>query len=260
MTAVTPEREPSDHAVNLLWRRYAADGDRAARDGLILQYASLVKFVAGRLGTRLPSNIESQDLVSYGTIGLIDAIDKFDLDRGLRFETYAVQRIRGAMLDELRRLDWVPRSVRSRATEIQTALADLEHRLGRSATEEELAAHMEVEVTFIRSALSDVAAGGILAFDELAGGDRTLSEILADPMADDPDAAVEAAEIRRILVAAVRGLGERERTIVVLYYFESMTLAQIGDVLDLTESRISQLHTKAVLSLRNRMTLATREA
>lgn len=260
MTAVTPEREPSDHAVNQLWRRYATDGDRAARDGLILQYASLVKFVAGRVGTRLPANVESQDLVSYGTIGLIDAIDKFEPDRGLRFETYAVQRIRGAMLDELRRLDWVPRRVRSRATEIQNALAELEHRLQRSASEAELAAHMEVDVASIRNALSDVAAGGILAFDDVAGGDRGVEEILADQAADDPDAAVEAADMRRILVESVRGLGERERTIVVLYYFESMTLAQIGKVLDLTESRISQIHTKAVLSLRNRMTLATRDA
>ncbi len=262
MTAATPGREPSARAavpgVDDLWRRLKRDGNPEARDGLILHYAPVVKFVAGRLRGGLPATVESQDLMSYGTIGLIDAIDKFDPERGLRFEAYAVTRIRGAIIDELRRLDWVPRSVRARAREIQEALATAEHRLGRSVSEAELASELGVDTAALQRSLDDVAAGGVLALDDSGDDGPRLHEVLVDPGAD-PAGHVERGETRRILVEAVKALPERERHVVALYYFESLTLARIADILQVTESRVSQIHTKAVLSLRNRLTLATRD-
>lgn len=256
MTAATPGRERSDAAINDLWERRTT-GDASARDALIIHYAPLVKFVAGRIGAGLPSVVESQDLVSYGMFGLIGAVDRFDPRIGASFEGYAVQRIRGAILDGLRGLDWVPRTVRSRARRIQDGLAELEHRLQRTPTEHELAAHLEMEVGRLRHALGEVAAGGLIALDDLSI-DRgpTLREVLVDPDAEVPGGALEAAELRAALLTAIRGLPERERFVVTLYYFEAMTLAQIGDVLGVTESRVSQIHAKAVLSLRNRLTRA----
>ncbi len=258
MTEATPGRERSDAGIVELWRRFAG-GDGGARHGLIVHYAPLVKFVAGRIGAGLPKTVEPQDLVSYGTIGLIDAVDKFDPQRGVRFETYASVRIRGSIVDALRRLDWVPRSVRTRAREIQRGLADLEHRLQRSPTESELADHLGMDVAKLRSALGDVAAGGVIGLDELGSEEGpALREVLADPAAADPAGVVDRKELRRILIEAIRGLPDRERDVVAMYYFEAMTLAQIGGILDITESRVSQIHAKAVLSLRNRIALAMR--
>ncbi len=261
MTAAIPGREPTARAVapavDDLWRRLKGEGDPAARDGLILHYAPVVKFVAGRLRSALPATVESQDLMSYGTIGLIDAIDRFDPGRGLRFEAYAVTRIRGAIIDELRRLDWVPRSVRARAREIQDALATAEHRLGRSVSDTELAAELGVDPAPLQRSLDAVAAGGVLALDEPGDG-AGLADILADPGAD-PARHIERTETRRIVIEAVKSLPERERHVVALYYFESLTLSRIADILQVTESRVSQIHTKAVLSLRNRLLLAARD-
>ncbi len=259
MTAATPGRDRSDAALNELWERRIAN-DSSARDALIVHYAPLVKFVAGRIGAGLPAAVESQDLVSYGTFGLIDAIDKFDLAVGVRFETYAAQRIRGAILDELRSLDWVPRAVRARARLVKEGLAELEHRLQRSATEAELAIHLDMDVAQLRRALGEVAAGGLVALDELGteGDGLSVRNLLGNASPEEPGGALERAELRNALLAAVRGLGERERTVVSLYYFEAMTLAQIGEVLGVTESRVSQIHAKAVLSLRNRLTRSTR--
>ncbi len=261
MTEATRGREASDRAVGDLWHRFTADGDHSAREGLILHYASLVKFVAGRVGTRLPASVESQDLVSYGTFGLIDAVDRFDPARGFRFETYAVNRIRGAIIDALRGLDWVPRRVRARARDIQTGLAELEHKLHRVPSEEELADHLDMSVAQLRKTLGEVAAGGIIGLEDVGDPEHgvRISDVLADPTAPDPGSALEEGELRRMLLDAVRNLPERERTVVVLYYFEGMTLGHIGRVLDVTESRVSQIHAKTVLSLRNRLALATRE-
>jgi RNA polymerase sigma factor for flagellar operon FliA len=254
------DRATADQAIADLWRRFRQDADVDARNGLILHYASLVKFVAGRIGTRLPASVESQDLVSYGTFGLIDAIDKFDAARGFQFDTYAVNRIRGAILDALRKLDWVPRRVRAAANEIQRGLAELEHRLQRSPSDEELAAHLDMTTAELRSALDDVVGGGIVALDDVADPGRgpRLADLLADPTATDPGDAAEDAELRRIVLDAVKALPERERTVVALYYFESMTLGEIGGVLGVTESRVSQIHAKTVLGLRNRLILALR--
>lgn len=257
MTEPTRGRERSDTAIFELWRRFAG-GDVGARNGLIVHYAPLVKFVAGRVGAGLPSSVESQDLVSYGTIGLIDAIDKYDIDKGVRFETYAATRIRGSIVDALRRLDWVPRTIRARAREIQRGLAEIEHRLQRSPTEAELADHVGMDVTRLRNTLGEVASGGVIGFDELGADGPALREILTDRHSEDPAWAVDRQELRRILIDAVRGLADRERDVVAMYYFEAMTLAEIGRILDLTESRISQIHAKAVMSLRNRLSVALR--
>lgn len=249
--------EPSEQDLEGYWRRFKESGDKAAREGLIIHFAPLVKFVAGRVGVGLPRSVEQADLISYGMFGLIDAIDKFDLDRGIKFETYAVQRIKGAILDELRALDWVPRSVRARAREIQRSLDELEHRLKRSATEEELAEHMGMPVGELQTRLGEIASLGFVALDELLDpGDRgsaTLGDLLSDPQSMDPGGSFEKQETRYFLTDAINRLADRERLVVTLYYYEGLTLAEIGGVLGVTESRICQIHTKAVMSLRNRM-------
>ena len=249
--------EPSDQDVQSYWRRFKETGDLAAREGLIIHFSPVVKFVAGRVGVGLPKNVEQSDLISYGMFGLIDAIDKFEPERGIKFETYAVQRIKGAILDELRALDWVPRSVRSRAREIQRSLDELEHRLKRSATEEELAAHMGVEVATLQDRLGEIASLGFVALDELIDpgerGSSTMGELLSDPRTIDPSGSYEQQETRHFLTDAINRLAERERLVVTLYYYEGLTLAEIGKVLGVTESRICQMHTKAVLQLRGKL-------
>lgn len=249
--------EPTDHEIDGFWKRFKESGDQSAREGLILHYSPLVKFVAGRVGVGLPRNVEQADLISYGMFGLIDAIDKFDPERNIKFETYAVNRIKGAILDELRALDWVPRSVRARAREIQRSLDELEHSLKRSVTEEELAAHMGLPLDTLQTQLGEIAGLGFVALDELVDpGDRTsatLGELLADPKATEPGGSFEQQETRYFLTDAINRLPERERLVVTLYYYEGLTLAEIGNVLGVTESRICQIHTKSVMSLRNRM-------
>ncbi|OFW67298.1 MAG: hypothetical protein A2Z12_06215 [Actinobacteria bacterium RBG_16_68_21] len=247
--------EPSD--LDGYWSRFKESGDKRAREGLILHFSPLVKFVAGRVGVGLPRNVEQADLISYGMFGLIDAIDKFEPERGFKFETYAVNRIKGAILDELRALDWVPRSVRSRAREIQRSLDELEHKLKRSATEEELAAHMGVALETLQTQLGEIAGLGFVALDELIDpserGSATMGDILSDPKGVDPGSSFEQQENRFVLTDAISRLPERERLVVTLYYYEGLTLAEIGEVLGVTESRICQIHTKSVMSLRNRM-------
>ena len=167
MSEVTRVRERGENEIQELWERFKSSGDAASRDGLILHYSPLVKFVAGRVRAGLPRSVDAQDLISYGTFGLIDAIDKFDLERGFKFETYAVNRIKGAILDELRALDWVPRSVRARAREIQRSLAELEHGLRRSASDQELADHMDIPVEQLQHQLGELSTLGFVALDEL---------------------------------------------------------------------------------------------
>jgi len=254
-----PIRAPEADATQIedYWRRFKESGDERAREGLIVHYSPLVKFVAGRVGVGLPRNVEQADLISYGMFGLIDAIDKFDVERNIKFETYAVNRIKGAILDELRALDWVPRSVRARAREIQRSLGELEHRLQRSPTDEELAEHMNMPTSVLQDRLGEIATLGIMALDDLLNpGERdssTMGDLLADPAAADPSGSFEQEETRYLLVDAVNRLSDRERLVVTLYYYEGLTLAEIGKVLTVTESRVCQIHTKAVMSLRNRL-------
>ncbi len=246
---------PETGKVDSLWASFKSSGDETARERLILHYSPLVKYVAGRVGAGLPRSVDQNDLASYGLFGLIDAIDKFELERGFKFETYAINRIKGAILDELRALDWVPRSVRSRARRIETTIAELEHRLQRAPTEEELAQTLEMEVGDLQSALAEIGRSGIGALDDLVGSDTNTSvgDLLADPDGVSPEAAFQAEETRESLVGAINKLPERERLVVTLYYYEGMTLSEIGDVLGVTESRVCQIHAKTMMSLRNRI-------
>lgn len=254
MTEAT--REPDQTAeVDGLWEHFKASGGDALRERLILHYSPLVKYVAGRVGAGLPRSVDHNDLASYGLFGLIDAIDKFEPDRGFKFETYAINRIKGAILDELRALDWVPRSVRSRARRIETAIAELEHRLQRSPTEEEMSAQLEMPIDELRDALAEIGRSGIAALDEFVSSDSSTSmgEMLADPRGISPEHAFQSEETRRGLVDAINRLPPRERLVVTLYYYEGMTLAEIGEVLGVTESRVCQIHAKTMMSLRNRL-------
>lgn len=248
--------EKGDQELADLWQHYKATGDEAAREGLILHYAPLVKFVAGRVGSGLPKNVDQSDLVSFGTFGLIDAVDKFEPERGFKFETYAVNRIKGAILDELRALDWVPRSVRARAREIQRTMAELEHRFQRTPTEDEVAEAMEISPSTLRDQLGEIANLGFVALDELLNPSEkdsgAMGEVIADKEAIDPSGSFEKEETRYMLADSINRLPDRERLVLTLYYYEGLTLAEIGAVLNVTESRICQIHTKAVMSLRNR--------
>jgi RNA polymerase sigma factor FliA len=239
-----------------LWRRYKVEGDASARERLVVAYSPLVKFVAGRLGSGLPSHVEDADLISYGLMGLIGAIERFDLERGIKFETFAMTRIRGAIIDELRSLDWVPRSVRSRAREIEAAQSKLEHELQRAPTEEELAAKLGVEAEELRTSLLEIANSSVYALDELwtisdsSGDSVSLLDTISDPRADDPQESLASSEIKDRLTEGIASLPEREQLVIALYYYESLTLREIGEVLGVTESRVSQLHTKAVMRLK----------
>jgi RNA polymerase sigma factor for flagellar operon FliA len=242
-----------------LWQRYKKDGDERAREGLVLAYSPLVKFVAGRMSTGLPAHIEESDLISYGLLGLIGAIERFDPARQIKFETFAVSRIKGSIIDELRSLDWVPRSVRARAREIEAAQVKLERELGRAPSDPELAAKLEMTVEALQESLMQIANSTVVALDELwtvsdSSGDQvSLLDTMKDPNAVDPAKELGVSELKDRLANAIARLPEREKLVIALYYYENLTLREIGEVLGVTESRVSQLHTKAVLRLKSRL-------
>ncbi|WP_454049171.1 RNA polymerase sigma factor WhiG [Cellulomonas sp. Marseille-Q8402] len=246
------------------WLLFKSGGDRLVRERLILHYAPLVTAVAGRVGMRLPAMVEQADLVSYGMFGLIDAIEKYEPGRSVKFETYASSRIRGAIIDELRAMDWIPRSVRTKARAVDRAYAELESQLHRVPTESEVAARLQIDVRELRALFTQLSTVNVAALDELLGagedrGDRlSLLDTLGDDRTPDPENSFEAQETKFLLARAIDQLGEREKLVLVLYYYEGMTLAEIGRVLGVTESRISQMHTAAMLRLRARLTEADR--
>ena len=241
-----------------LWARYTEQPSRELRDQLIVHYSPLVKYVGSRVAAGLPQNVEQADLVSYGIFGLIDAIDKFDPERGYKFETYAISRIKGAMLDELRSMDWVPRSVRTKAKRIEQANAKLEAKLGRAPSDDELAAAMDVTTEELEGMLAKISFVGVVALDEmLSGGERGDSMTLGDTIPDSgagPVGSFEVEEMRQLLAESINSMSEREKIVLTLYYYEGLTLAEIGQVLGVTESRVCQIHTKSVLRLRSRLT------
>ena len=255
-----PEKDSSViDELGQLWRSFRKSGDKDARDRLILNYAPLVKFVAGRVRSALPPSVDHADLVSYGMLGLIESVERFDLDRDVKFETYAIPRIRGSMLDELRSLDWVPRSVRAKARELQRVMMKLHSELLRDPTEEELAVELGCEVDEVRDRLDATVAMSVVALEDLLTvsseeGDRvSLLDTLPDLLVEQPGEAMESEVTRQALLQAIETLGERERKVIALYYFEGFTLARIGDIIGVTESRVSQIHSKSVLFLRARM-------
>jgi RNA polymerase sigma factor for flagellar operon FliA len=244
-----PVRAPQPPDVDLLWQAYLRSPTRPVRDRLLVHYTVLVRSVAHRVAAGLPSHVEIADLVQAGVFGLADAVERFDPERCPRFESYAAQRIRGAILDELRAQDWVPRTVRGRVREFDRARDGLELRLGRAASDREVAADLGVALREVRGATRQVHLVSVEALDESGG----LSDVLADDAAADPVAVVQHRESVRELSRAVAELGERDRRVIRLYYLENRTLAEIGRVLGVTESRVCQLHSRLVARLRGRL-------
>lgn len=265
VTVKLDELTPEQLAVRSMWNEYKQTSSSASRDMLIVHYSPLVKYVAGRVSTGLPANIEQADLVSYGIFGLIDAISKFELNRGIKFETYAINRIKGAIIDELRAIDWVPRSVRFKAREVEKTLTRLENELRRAPSDKEVAAAMDLSVSELRAIYTQLSFVSVVALDELmsVGGEKgdkvSLIDTLEDTTTDNPESSFEVEEMKHILAGAINKLSEREKVVVTLYYYEGLTLAEIGQVLGVTESRVCQMHTKAVLQLRSRLNEAPEE-
>ncbi len=257
------EIQEAADSLTLAWDEYKGSGSSKARDQLILHYSPLVKYVAGRVAVGLPANIEQADLISYGIFGLIDAIDKYDRSRNIKFETYAISRIRGAIIDELRAIDWVPRSVRFKAREVEKAYAALENKLKRPPSDAEIAEEMGVSIADLNHIYTQLSSVSLIALDELMSmegdkGDKlSLLETLEDTKTAGPMEAFESEEMKEILVAAINRLPEREKKVITFYYFAGLTLAQIGEVLGVTESRVCQIHTKAVLGLKGKISEVT---
>ena len=249
--------DSAGHGIDALWVEYKKTGAKALRDQLIVHYAPVVKYVAGRVSVGLPRHVDEADLASYGIIGLIDAIERFEPARNIKFETYAVPRIKGAIIDELRSIDWVPRSVRAKARAVEQSYSKLEASLHRTPTDEEVAADLEMSPEEFQTALRKISFVGVVALDEVfRGGDHsdrsTLGETLPDATAGPMDT-FEVKETKEALVKAVSEMADREKTVLTLYYYEGLTLAEIGDILGVTESRVCQIHTKAVLQLRAKL-------
>lgn len=242
-------------ATQTIWENYKKTMNPNTRDKMLNEYLPLVKNVAGRMAMGFPKSVELNDLISTGVIGLIEAFNNYDPSRGVKFETYAVPRIRGAILDELRALDWVPRSTRAKSREIERAMTKLENRLGRSPSERELAKQLNISTDELLSALDDVSSTTLLSLDELICREddnrqvpriETIQNKGVKNVLND----LERGELRMFLINAISTLSEQERLVVALYYYEELTLKEIGEVMLISESRVSQIHTKAVLRLR----------
>jgi len=242
-----------------LWSLYKERRDPSIRDAFIRQYAPLVKYVAGKVAASMPNTVEFEDLVGFGVFGLLDAIEKFDPDKNVKFKTYAVTRIRGAIFDELRSIDWVPRSVRQKTKEIEDAVVNLEAKLGRPASDQEIASSLGVTEDDFMKTMLKISSTSVLSLNDVwYSGDEadkiSIGESIESPSSMNPDATVEREEVKRVIVQALSELPEKEKKVLVLYYYEDLTLKEIGQVLDVTESRVSQLHTKAILRLRAKLT------
>ena len=242
-----------------LWLEYKKTRSPQLRDKFIRQYMPLVKYVAGKLAVGMPGSVEFDDLVGFGQFGLLDAIEKFDPGKNVKFKTYAVTRIRGAIFDELRQLDWVPRSVRQKSREIEDTIVDLESKLGRTATDAEIAEKMGVSEAEYQQTVMKVSGTSVLSLNDVwySGNDNdhmSIGDSIESPSSLNPDVIVEREEIRKVIVEAINELPEKEKMVIVLYYHEDLTFKEIGQVLEVSESRISQLHTRANLRLRAKLT------
>ncbi len=248
----------SQEEITGLWTEYRRDQSTGIRDVLIENYLYLVKYVAGRMAMSVPPSVEIDDLVSAGVVGLMDAIEKYDPARDTKFETYAVARIRGAIVDDLRSLDWVPRSVRRKARMLEEAYAYLENELGRAAADAEIANRLNISLSELRTMVEEIVSAGLLSLDDFVGGQEgeKASRVIDLVCARDgvsPSSSIEREQMRDILAEAIMKIPDKERTVVALYYYEDMTLKEIGRTLGVSESRVSQIHTKAMLRLRGRL-------
>lgn len=238
-----------------LWEEYSKNKTPELRERIIIEYAGLVKIVAGKLGIYLGYNVEYDDLVGYGTFGLIDAIDKYDFDKGVKFETYASLRIRGAILDQVRRMDWLPRTVRQKQKKMDAAYQKLESESGRFATDEELAAELEISVDELSQWQAQTKAAGVVSLDEYLeqGSENGIVGTVESEDFAGPEKQMEQKTMKEVLVQSLESLTEKEKKVILLYYYEELTLKEISEVLEVSESRISQLHTKAIQKLRLRL-------
>ncbi len=237
---------------------YKAQSDEAKREAQLVAYLPLVKFIAGRIAISLPKSVELDDLINAGVVGLIEAYNNFDSSKGVKFESYASMRIRGAILDELRAIDWAPRSTRAKSREVEKAISSLENRLGRSPTEEEIAENLDISLDELYKLLDDVSSTTLLSLDEFTYGSEDdkqvpLVDTLQSPERSDALSDLEREEMRNLLVESIGLLTDQERLVIALYYYEELTLKEIGQVMELSESRVSQIHTKSVLSLRAKL-------
>lgn len=248
-----------DKSEEELWTLFKLNRNPKIRDLFVRQYAPLVKYVAGKVAMGMPHNVEFDDLVGFGVFGLFDAIKKFDPDKHVKFKTYAVTRIRGAIFDELRSIDWVPRSVRQKTREIEDTIHRLESSLGRSASDQEIADEMRMTTKEFQKMMLKISGTSILSLNDVwyTGDDSdkvSIVESIESPSSLNPDIIVEKDEIKRVIIQAITELPEKEKKVLVLYYYEDLTLKEIGKILEVTESRISQLHTKAIMRLRSKLT------
>lgn len=253
------DRALADKTEEELWQLYRETGDSEVRDTLVRQYAPLVKYVAGKVAVGMPHNVEFDDLVGYGVFGLLDAVEKYDPNKHVKFKTYAVTRIRGAIFDELRSIDWVPRSVRQKTREVEETVQRLEASLGRAASDEEIANELGISVKDLEKTMLKISGTSILSLNDVwyTGEDNdkvSIADSIESPHSLNPDRIVEKDEIKRVIVDAIYELPEKEKKVLVLYYYEDLTLKEIGQVLEVTESRVSQLHTKAIMRLRAKLT------
>ncbi len=239
---------------NLLWEEYIKTKSSMVKEKIILEYASLVKIVAGRLSMYLGYNVEYDDLVGYGIFGLIDAIDKFDYSKGIKFETYASLRIRGSILDQIRKMDWIPRSLRQKQKKIDAAITKLESELGRQVTDGEIAKELEITEEEYINWQGQTNVSNVVSLDEYieVGGEKGIDTIKQNPF-DRPEEVIEKQEVKRLLIEALEILTEKEKKVILLYYYEELTLKEISSILEVSESRISQLHTKALMKMKEKL-------
>lgn len=239
---------------NKLWEEYSKNREACIREKIIIEYAPLVKIVAGRLSMYLGHNVEYDDLVGYGIFGLIDAIDKFDYGKGIKFETYASLRIRGAILDQIRKMDWIPRSLRQKQKKIDAAMSKLETEFGRSATDEELAKEIGISEEELVSWQGQANVSNVVSLDEFveASGEKEMGSISMNSF-DTPEEVIERNELKKLLGESLEILTDKEKKVILLYYYEEMTLKEISYILEVSESRVSQLHTKALQKMRGKL-------
>ncbi|MEM7183616.1 MAG: RNA polymerase sigma factor WhiG [Spirochaetota bacterium] len=248
----------NQHDEMTLWREYRDTKKEEIRSYLVEKYAPLVKHVAGRVAIGMPQNVEFDDLVSYGIFGLLDAIEKFDPNREIKFKTYAMTRIRGSIFDELRSVDWIPRSIRQKAKQLEQIIGMLENKEGQTVEDEVIAKELGVSMGEYSSLLTKISGTTLVSLNDIwflgdENDEVSFMETLESPANLNPDVIIEKEEIKNIIVEAIKTLPEKEKKVIVLYYYEDLTLKEIGEVLEVTESRISQLHTKAVMRLRSKL-------
>ncbi len=241
-----------------MWKKYKRVKSQDLHDEIVKKYLYLVKYVAGRVAIGLPPNVEFNDLVSYGILGLFDAITKYDVSQGNKFETYAVSRIRGSIMDELRKLDWAPRLLRKKAREIDKKCKELEEKNGRMATDEEVAHSLKISTEELNSIYSDLNSTTFLSLDEVwqnDDGNKPISRLqtIEDSLITNQFTYVHQSEVRDLLASSINELPEKEKLVVVLYYYENLTLREIGEILDVSESRVCQIHTKVITRLRSHL-------